>query len=529
VSSTLTVEDSPLEILLKEQGTLRTPVGLFSEEHDAGLVEPEQAQFYKRLLPLSKPGEGEQYAFKVDLDKCTGCKACVSACHSLNGLDENETWRDVGTIHGVDFSGASYTQTITTACHHCADPGCLNGCPVLAYEKDEDTGIVRHLDDQCIGCQYCALKCPYDVPKYSKSLGIVRKCDMCHSRLADGEAPACAQACPTEAISITIVNTAAVSELAVGGKGFLPAAPEPGYTIPTTQYVTEKTIPENVEAADLRALRPEHAHFPLVFMLILSQLSVGSYLFSMIDPGSATSVGTRVIAFLAMVLGLGASTSHLGRPLGAWRAFLGLKRSWLSREIVVFGMFSMAAAVYTLSAFLEVIPLGIATFSAISTAVLGVGGLVTSVMIYHDTQRPFWNLRLGGAKFFGSALCLSASAYFLVATFNGASPTWAMFLMAVGLMLKLVLEGATLTNWNEQGMSPAHKSAMLQLYPLRVLLISRFTLAAIVLLLTSTLILQPMNWIMAAIVSAALLLSELLERTLFFKAVAAPKMPGGVY
>ena len=44
----------------------------------------------------------------------------------------------------------------------------MNGCPVGAYEKDADTGIVRHLDDQCIGCSYCILKCPYDVPKYSK-------------------------------------------------------------------------------------------------------------------------------------------------------------------------------------------------------------------------------------------------------------------------------------------------------------------------------------------------------------------------
>ena len=55
---------------------------------------------------------------------------------------------------------------------------------MLAYEKDPVTGIVRHLDDQCIGCSYCILKCPYDVPKYSRARGIVRKCDMCHSRLA---------------------------------------------------------------------------------------------------------------------------------------------------------------------------------------------------------------------------------------------------------------------------------------------------------------------------------------------------------
>src|SRR6185436_2402182 len=103
-------------------------------------------------------------------------------------------------------------QTITTACHHCVEPGCLEGCPVLAYDKDPITGIVRHLDDQCIGCSYCILKCPYDVPKYSEHRGIVRKCDLCHDRLAVGEAPACAQACPGEAIRVVLVETEAVRQ-----------------------------------------------------------------------------------------------------------------------------------------------------------------------------------------------------------------------------------------------------------------------------------------------------------------------------
>ena len=130
---------------------------------------PAQARYYHDLIPAAKPGLGEQYAFAVDLDACTGCKACVSACHSLNGLEENETWRKVGLLHGSTET-EPYRQTITTACHHCVEPGCLEGCPVMAYEKDDETGIVRHLDDQCIGCQYCMLKCPYDVPQYSERL-----------------------------------------------------------------------------------------------------------------------------------------------------------------------------------------------------------------------------------------------------------------------------------------------------------------------------------------------------------------------
>ena len=190
--------------LLAEQGRLQTPVVRASAAFDQIVNRKAEPVNFQSLIPLSRPGPGEQYAFEVDLDSCSGCKACVVACHALNGLEDDESWRDVGLVHGGS-PAAPYQQTITTACHHCADPGCLHGCPVLAYEKDPVTGIVRHLDDQCIGCQYCVLKCPYDVPKYSARLGIVRKCDMCHQRLGAGEAPACAQACPTHAIRIVTV------------------------------------------------------------------------------------------------------------------------------------------------------------------------------------------------------------------------------------------------------------------------------------------------------------------------------------
>ncbi len=193
------------DLLADEQ--LLTPVATFSRKHERQTL-PAQAKYYSDLIPLSSPAPGEQYAFAVDLDACTGCKACVTACHNLNGLDDDETWRDVGVLFGGTVL-EPVQQTITTACHHCVDPACMNGCPVNAYDKDPVTGIVRHLDDQCIGCQYCIWKCPYDVPKYSKKRGIVRKCDMCASRLAVREAPACVQACPTEAITITLVNKSA--------------------------------------------------------------------------------------------------------------------------------------------------------------------------------------------------------------------------------------------------------------------------------------------------------------------------------
>src|SRR5262249_7103732 len=156
------------------------------------------------------------------------------------GLDagEAETWRSVGLLQGSTPAGA-VQQTITTACHHCVDPACMNGCPVSAYEKDPVTGIVRHLDDLCIGCQYCTLTCPYDVPQYSERWGIVRKCDMCTGRLQAGEPTACVRACPNEAISIQVVDTASLAQEARAG-GFLPGAPSPALTIPTTRYVSKR-------------------------------------------------------------------------------------------------------------------------------------------------------------------------------------------------------------------------------------------------------------------------------------------------
>ena len=83
---------------LEQQQSL-TAVEKFAQRH-AGRSEPLQAKYYRDLIPLEAPQPGQQYAFEVDLDQCSGCKACVTACHELNGLDEDETWRSVGLLHG---------------------------------------------------------------------------------------------------------------------------------------------------------------------------------------------------------------------------------------------------------------------------------------------------------------------------------------------------------------------------------------------------------------------------------------------
>ena len=503
-----------IDELLAEQNSLQTPVARFSEIHDRS---PDLADHYRSLIPLTKPGSNEQYAFEVSLDRCTGCKACVSACHSLNGLDEHEAWRDTGTLlGGTDSPG--WQQTITTACHHCEDPGCLNGCPVAAYEKDEDTGIVRHLDDQCIGCSYCILKCPFDVPKYSAKRGIVRKCDMCHQRLAEGEAPACVQACPTEAIRIIAVS----KELGAERKNpsFLSpihnpqsAIPNPSITLPTTRYIG-RNVPVTSFAADREALVPQHAHWPLVFMLMLTQAGIGLVGSAGFQPASLPLVLTGTVLFN---LGMIAAVFHLGQPLKAWRFFLGLKTSWLSREILAFSLFAPIPLVLCALPFLPDFPFKVhfSLLTSHSALPVGLAAVFTSVMIYHDTRRSLWRFPFGAARFFGTVASCAALGN-LIAHPGSVAAT---LLFASSVILKLIPELRLLRLGKIKNAlwTPDLHSARLQLGPLSIVLRSRVFLALVSIAIA---IVHP--WLALPF----LLVAELLERQLFFQAVHAPKMPG---
>src|SRR5574341_369027 len=96
-----------VEEYLERQQSL-TAVERFARWHENG-HRPALEQQYKALLPASPPKLGQQYAFEVDLDSCSGCKSCVTACHSLNGLDADEAWRGVGLLVGPSGS-APYQQ-----------------------------------------------------------------------------------------------------------------------------------------------------------------------------------------------------------------------------------------------------------------------------------------------------------------------------------------------------------------------------------------------------------------------------------
>jgi len=539
-----------------------TAVDRFSRAHDAATTNGHAlAGRYAALMPASAPGDGQQYAFEVDLDACSGCKSCVVACHSLNGLEEDESWRDVGLLHGGS-QALPVVQHVTTACHHCLEPSCMTACPVDAYEKDPRTGIVHHLDDQCFGCQYCTFACPYDAPKYSHAKGIVRKCDMCSDRLAAGEAPACVQSCPNGAIAIRVVEAGQVVEESET-QIFVPGAPEPGITLPTTTYRTDRVLPRNVIPADYHAVRPGQAHWPLIVMLVLTQLSVGAFLverlLELIAPG-ALGAGIGWIhsagALLFGLLALAVSVLHLGRPRYAYRAVIGLRHSWLSREIVAFGMFASLAVGYAAWSWMASPSSGadgLGAWLGWGVAGSGTAGVLCSVMVYQFTNRDFWNGPATACRFLLTTVLLGLAAAWLpllitaalgdAAVAGAAIDRYGVLLcraLIIVAMAKLVFEAALFRHLTSRQTTSLKRTARLMTGALSNVTLARFAagllggVAMPSLLLVSRVPTIPAYGpdlvfvILVAMLFVACLAGELLERYLFFAAMASARMPGSL-
>ncbi|MBE2275548.1 MAG: formate dehydrogenase subunit beta [Rhodobacteraceae bacterium] len=153
----------------------------------------------------------------IDVSKCIGCKACQSAC-----AEWNETHPEIGVNTGVyenppDLSAEMFTLMRFTeydnpdtgnfewlirkdGCMHCAEPGCLAACPAPGAIVKYSNGIVDFIHENCIGCGYCIIGCPFDVPRISPRDNRSYKCTLCSDRVAMGQGPACAKSCPTQAI-----------------------------------------------------------------------------------------------------------------------------------------------------------------------------------------------------------------------------------------------------------------------------------------------------------------------------------------
>jgi Fe-S-cluster-containing dehydrogenase component len=149
----------------------------------------------------------------VDTTRCVGCRACEAACAENNGLPTPPEG-DLVMLQRRDTSTTAFTVVNKTKapdgkdrfgkkqCMHCLAPACASACPVRALNK-LPTGPVTYDPSKCMGCRYCMVACPFDVPKYEyEALAPrVRKCTFCAERQAKGLAPACASVCPSGALT----------------------------------------------------------------------------------------------------------------------------------------------------------------------------------------------------------------------------------------------------------------------------------------------------------------------------------------
>lgn len=367
----------------------------------------------KPEIPLQP---GQNYRFHFDASKCVGCKCCEVACHEQNNNPATVKWRTVGEVEGGEFPETKRFY-MSMSCNHCLDPACLKGCPVDAYEKDEVTGVVKMKEETCIGCQYCTWNCPYGAPQFNPERGMVTKCDMCHNRLAEGNKPACVEACPSGALEIETFDVAPWKKDFQQANA--PGVPDASITLSTTRITQPKTDGLDLKRIDDYRVKPEHPHYSLIFLTVLTQLAVGGFvcLFFLELLYHIAPMTTFIETFLrwgqlsmlgTALLALNTSVFHLGRPLHALRALKMWRRSWLSREVLFFTLFAGGATGYSVLTWqnLVLVPDWMKLILGIGVSLVGLIGIYCSAMIYRVPARPTWDTPRTPIAFFSTAFIL---------------------------------------------------------------------------------------------------------------------------
>jgi DMSO reductase iron-sulfur subunit len=140
-----------------------------------------------------------QVGWYFNENNCIACRACEAGCKQEFDLPIGVRRRRVIIKEEGKYPNAK-VRYISTACNHCEEPACLKACPVGAYTKEPEFGVVLHDQKKCIGCKRCMAACPYGAPQFDAKKKKVDKCSLCYHRLKDGLPPACVRTCPGYAL-----------------------------------------------------------------------------------------------------------------------------------------------------------------------------------------------------------------------------------------------------------------------------------------------------------------------------------------
>jgi Fe-S-cluster-containing dehydrogenase component len=149
-------------------------------------------------------------AVLYDSTLCGGCQTCEFSCAEANGLPDPTDAIEAGVVRKTDdkhrtvvnaFKASVGEAYLKKQCMHCNEPACAAACLTKAMYKTKE-GPVIWREDKCMGCRYCMVSCPFDSPKfeYNSPNPKIVKCNMCYSRLTEGQKPACVENCPAEAL-----------------------------------------------------------------------------------------------------------------------------------------------------------------------------------------------------------------------------------------------------------------------------------------------------------------------------------------
>ena len=393
------------------------------------------------------------YAFTFDASACSGCKACQEACKDKNGLPVGLLWRRVIEVSGGEWQPAGeawensvFAYYLSLSCNHCTHPKCAGVCPVDAFNVRPD-GIVLLDASKCMGCGYCAWACPYGAPQYDPAHGTMTKCNLCYDNLDAGLAPTCVAACPLRALdctsaegSIPLKDARKLWQLPGNQHPYpLPdfSRTEPRLAIklhPAMDNPLEKMISNQEELLPPQARVNTHAiaafsELPLVGFTLLTQMAVGMALSRLVVP----ALPFQQLLAIGTLLAVGGLISflHLGRKRNAWRAVSHLRKSWLSREILMAILFTIAWVVTIAWGWLQNEPL-----TPWLMAIFGIGLLYAMSRVYLLRAVPAWNSWRTPAAFFLSAIVLGVLGVRLIALFPGSEFVAAI---AMGAEMAMVL------------------------------------------------------------------------------------------